>query len=544
MAMAGRHRTSRAAASSRTVDDSTRNTAQHLLQQPNLADDDDISDPDRPLVPRAETTTSGRVARQQVVSRKNKMQRLKSLEQRRAHLSFAAAHKPAESPDDEEDDTLLSRSFSPQKQRPDNSLRFLMQSADDEEDDDDAQEEKKSSHQSPQQQRPQQLSSMVVAQSYSSSSTGYYNDSTTVGEGEASPRHQFGRPMMVSSSYATNSQLLQDPTRSGLSASIMTPEVDAFFNERRMSPRQYQNHAHHHQQQQHHHATTQQQQQQQQLPQTRRIDDDDTYDYGRVQDDDDDYDVFAADDDEEDDDDNNSNFSLSYQQRRRKQEQAARQAAAAKARAEMNMGPVVVGGGPFVQSDDVEHYRKSMDTPVTRTALVVASAAAVGCVVLGPVGLLVGAAAVGLTVGAMQIPKEQRDNMISSAHDSALKAGDAMSTTCVNTYRDSGISEHVPEDMQNCCAGLAAEGGDGGGGGGEAVLPNGVPNENGSVLANPEKRDEGREQHKNFGEEQRRGESTLPRGGAKSTPPGGHGRDRRNKGKAACLRQGMIVALL
>ena len=34
--------------------------------------------------------------------------------------------------------------------------------------------------------------------------------------------------------------------------------------------------------------------------------------------------------------------------------------------------------GPFLQKDDVEHYRKSVDTPLGRTAMGVAAAATVG----------------------------------------------------------------------------------------------------------------------------------------------------------------------
>lgn len=194
---------------------------------------------------------------------------------------------------------------------------------------------------------------------------------------------------------------LKEPNMSTLSASQMTSDMAAFFNRERVPV------------------------------------DDETYDYG----------------DREDD----SQGSLSYAQRRQKEqrEKSARQAAVAAAKAEME--------GPFMKTDDVDHYRKTLDTPLSRTALGVATAATVGCVLLGPVGLLVGAAAVGIGVGYMQIPEEQRQNMnnkateaLRNAQESTFIASEKLSNSCVTTYKYSGISDHVPSEVQTCCSGLAS----------------------------------------------------------------------------------------
>jgi hypothetical protein len=153
-------------------------------------------------------------------------------------------------------------------------------------------------------------------------------------------------------------------------------------------------------------------------------------------------------------DDEGSAASLSYEQRRQKEarEKEARDAAVAAAKAKMD-------DGPFVQTEDVEHYRKSLDTPIVKTAFGVVGAATVGCILLGPVGLIVGAAAVGIGIGAMQIPEEQRSHMqdkasetMKSVQDSALNCSETVSNSCAASYKDSGIAEHVPAEMENCFA--------------------------------------------------------------------------------------------
>lgn len=201
--------------------------------------------------------------------------------------------------------------------------------------------------------------------------------------------------------------VLKEPSMSAMSASQMTPDVGTFFD-----------HDNGYQQSNIHK-------------------DDETYDYG--------------------DRDDDSQGSLSYAQRRQKEERekTARKAAVAAAKAEME--------GPFIKTDDVDHYRKTLDTPLSRTALGVAGAATIGCIILGPVGLLVGAAAVGIGIGYMQIPEEQRQNMnnkateaLQNAQESAFIASEKLSTSCATTYMNSGISEHVPPEAQTCCAALAS----------------------------------------------------------------------------------------
>lgn len=155
------------------------------------------------------------------------------------------------------------------------------------------------------------------------------------------------------------------------------------------------------------------------------------------------------------DDEVASQGSESFAQRKERErlELAAREAAVEKAKAEME--------GPFLKAEDVDYYKKSMDTPMVKTAAGVAVAATVGCVVLGPVGLLVGAAAVGIGVGIMQIPAEQRQNLEEKASrtlrqvsDTALSASESLSAACANSCQESGLADHVPDEVNNCCAAI------------------------------------------------------------------------------------------
>ena len=167
----------------------------------------------------------------------------------------------------------------------------------------------------------------------------------------------------------------------------------------------------------------------------------------------------AKDDDtyyDDDGDDEDSQGSVSYAERQRRKERELRRKAAAEAAAKVE--------GPFLVKDDVEHYRRAVDTPLSRTVVGIAVAATTGCLVLGPVGLLVGAAAVGIGVGYMQIPEEERNNMNRKAsevlhnfQDSALSASDNLSHSCAKTYHHSGVADHVPLEVQNCCSSFAAD---------------------------------------------------------------------------------------
>ena len=239
--------------------------------------------------------------------------------------------------------------------------------------------------------------------------------------------HQYRR---IGGGGGGGGMLKNEPTFSNMSASQMTPDVAAFFEQSSGTK-------------------------------SRSIRDDDTYDYGDRDDDeeelDDDDDLLAAAAATGSlHDDTDSQGSLSYEQRRQKleQEQKARAAAVAAAKAEME--------GPFMKQDDVEHYRKVVDTPLGRTAAGVAAAATVGCVLLGPVGIILGIAAVGIGAGYMQIPEAQRQNMntkvtdaMKNAQESAIDVSEKLSVNCLASYRDSGISEHVPVEMETCCVNLA-----------------------------------------------------------------------------------------
>lgn len=264
--------------------------------------------------------------------------------------------------------------------------------------------------------------------------------------------------------------VLKEPTMSALSASQLTSDMVNFFNRQNRIPV-----------------------------------DDETYDYG----------------DREDD----SQGSLSYAQRRQKEqrEKSARQAAVAAAKAEMD--------GPFMKTDDVDHYRKTLDTPLSRTALGIATAATVGCALLGPVGLLVGAAAVGIGVGYMQIPEEQRQNMnnkateaFRNAQESTFTATEKLSNSCATTYKDSGISDHVPPEVQTCCSGL--------------------------TLLDKDEREKGGKHPDTtvtsaIGEDKGESSGTLlnNRDFRNNFSPANLGRVRDKRGKVACLREGKYVPI-
>jgi len=161
--------------------------------------------------------------------------------------------------------------------------------------------------------------------------------------------------------------------------------------------------------------------------------DDDTFDYGDRDSDQDDSVIF----DQED--------SVGFEENR--------QAAAAYQKKETVEDPNF--GSPLLTRADVEHYCHSLDTPVVKTAAGVAVAATVGTLILGPVGLLVGAATVGIGVGVMQIPVEQRNNVrtkataaLQRAHESAMNASEALSSTCAAGFHET--NNKLPMEMKQC----------------------------------------------------------------------------------------------
>eukprot|EP00521_Asterionellopsis_glacialis_P009755 CAMPEP_0195289764 /NCGR_PEP_ID=MMETSP0707-20130614/5903_1 /TAXON_ID=33640 /ORGANISM="Asterionellopsis glacialis, Strain CCMP134" /LENGTH=966 /DNA_ID=CAMNT_0040349807 /DNA_START=583 /DNA_END=3483 /DNA_ORIENTATION=+ len=104
----------------------------------------------------------------------------------------------------------------------------------------------------------------------------------------------------------------------------------------------------------------------------------------------------------------------------------------------------------LVNNEDLEFYTKNMNTPVAKTTAGVVAAATVGAVVMGPVGLLVGAAAVGIAVGAMQVPEEQRENVKEKVTAGVVQASDALSVSCVTMCHQTGVAEHIPPEVARC----------------------------------------------------------------------------------------------
>ena len=164
----------------------------------------------------------------------------------------------------------------------------------------------------------------------------------------------------------------------------------------------------------------------------RRIDDEDdrTFDYG------------------DRDDDSNGSASFALRQRRRA-DPTPPEAGAQRSTEEKEIK--AAGPSSLINKDDVEHYTRSLGSPAVRVAAGLIGAVTVGCIVLGPAGLLAGAAVVGLGIGAMQIPEEERlkiqakvHKAVNNAHEKAIDATEALSNTCAATYEESGVAEHLP----------------------------------------------------------------------------------------------------
>ena len=276
---------------------------------------------------------------------------------------------------------------------------------------------------------------IVLARSSSSeyeTEDGGYDDDDDENRGSPGPKASAAAILL-------RDQVLHGPSTS---ASQMTPDVAAFFDRRRRTGA------------------------------ARDLDDDDeTDDYYSGREDNDPtrtYGIptFESGKDEgevDQDDDNDSQGSMSYFRRRekeaREQEELARQKAAAAAKAGMEKS----WDNPFLPKEQVEEFRKKYDTPGIRTAVGVAAASTLGLVVLGPVGLLVGAATAGIGAGIMQIPEEQRSNMcvkaseaMHGAHQSAIICTEAISNSCANTYENS-VADHVPSEMKTCCTAIDEE---------------------------------------------------------------------------------------
>ncbi len=105
----------------------------------------------------------------------------------------------------------------------------------------------------------------------------------------------------------------------------------------------------------------------------------------------------------------------------------------------------------LINKDDVEHYTKSFGSPAMKVGVGVIGAVTIGCIVLGPASLLAGAAVVGLGVGVMQIPEQERQRIqakvektVRKVHAKAVDATETLSHSCVTTYEESGVAEHLP----------------------------------------------------------------------------------------------------
>jgi hypothetical protein len=100
-----------------------------------------------------------------------------------------------------------------------------------------------------------------------------------------------------------------------------------------------------------------------------------------------------------------------------------------------------VGGWTSSDKDTNDKVDEVLNKPNVKTALGVAAAATIGAAIMGPVGVLVGAASVGIGIGVMQIPPEQRSNVASHASTSlekaravALDISESMGRSCARFY--------------------------------------------------------------------------------------------------------------
>lgn len=173
-------------------------------------------------------------------------------------------------------------------------------------------------------------------------------------------------------------------------------------------------------------------------------DDDKTFDYG-------------------DRDDDYSADSGSYAARRWKEAERRKALAAELDSPKENSSAGNASESPFINKEDAEHFRQkidAMDSPALRIGVGVAGAATIGAVV-GPVGLLVGAAAISVGFSLSQIPEADRSKLQTKAaqsmyefHDKACEVSDKLSNTCATHYHDSGVAEHIPpqiaENLPQC----------------------------------------------------------------------------------------------
>eukprot|EP00934_Nitzschia_sp_Nitz4_P003672 Nitzschia sp. Nitz4//scaffold110_size71422//56770//59455//NITZ4_005882-RA/size71422-augustus-gene-0.14-mRNA-1//1//CDS//3329533113//3662//frame0 len=146
--------------------------------------------------------------------------------------------------------------------------------------------------------------------------------------------------------------------------------------------------------------------------------------------------------------DDEDNLSASHIARLRRENEALRNGISYNNQEPQNAVP-----SSLINQEDFKHYTKELGTPSSMAVgLAVAGAATIGCLALGPASLFVGAAAVGVGVGVMQIPDEERNKMqerlqkaVGDYHDKAVDATEKLSNSCAAGYEESGMAEHLPQ---------------------------------------------------------------------------------------------------
>ncbi|KAL7436368.1 hypothetical protein ACHAXM_005147 [Skeletonema potamos] len=128
-------------------------------------------------------------------------------------------------------------------------------------------------------------------------------------------------------------------------------------------------------------------------------------------------------------------------------------------------------GGWTSDKDTNDKVDEVLNKPNVKTALGVAAAATIGAAIMGPVGVLVGAASVGIGIGVMQIPPEQRSNVASHASTSLDKAravvldiSESMGRSCARLYEketgkdpSNALSNVVPDEILDRCCSLGKD---------------------------------------------------------------------------------------
>uniref|UniRef100_A0A7S4R6L4 Uncharacterized protein n=1 Tax=Ditylum brightwellii TaxID=49249 RepID=A0A7S4R6L4_9STRA len=105
----------------------------------------------------------------------------------------------------------------------------------------------------------------------------------------------------------------------------------------------------------------------------------------------------------------------------------------------------------WVRESDDEGHGSNCSTPNVTAAVGLTAVAAAGGVVLGPMGILVGVALVGLGFSLSQIPEDQSNDirnyathLLQSAHEKAVFMHETVQSSCVHACDSSGLPEQYP----------------------------------------------------------------------------------------------------